>query len=83
MSKVSPSPQDRRKILEIEISKMRELIQRIEEAIETSKLDLQMSNVVLDSLEDAFKALPEQTEISVAEMAESYDAVAETLEDLK
>lgn len=83
MSKVSPSPQDRRKILEIEISKMRELIQRIEEAIETSKLDLQMSNVVLDSLEDAFKALPEQTEISVAEMAESYDAVAETLKDLK
>jgi septal ring factor EnvC (AmiA/AmiB activator) len=70
MSKVSPSPQDRRKILEIEISKMRELIQRIEEAIETSKLDLQMSNVVLDSLEDAFKSLPEQTEIAVAEIVE-------------
>ena len=70
MSKVSPSPQDRRKILEIEISKMRELLQRIEEAIETSKLDLQMSNVVLDSLEDAFKALPEQTEIAVAEIVE-------------
>ena len=70
MSKVSPSPQDRRKILEIEISKMRELIQRIEEAIETSKLDLQMSNVVLDSLEDALKALPEQTEIAVAEIVE-------------
>lgn len=70
MSKDSPSPQDRRKILEIEISKMRELIQRIEEAIETSKLDLQMSNVVLDSLEDALKALPEQTEIAVAEIVE-------------
>lgn len=75
MSKVSPSPQDRRKILEIEISKMRELIGRIEEAIETSKLDLQMSNVVLDSLEDAFKALPEQTEISVAELATGLEAV--------
>lgn len=70
MSKVNPNPQDRRKILEIEISKMRELIQRIEEAIETSKLDLQMSNVVMDSLEDSLKALPEQTEIAVAEIVE-------------